>query len=815
MSSIDDEGPAADVRAAPSSFRAFTAEDWARIEDVSPATRAVGQMMRHESELLFTGAQHASTVYCSKFDEDLYKHLCNFAEVPCSSAATPSNPKGKVTMQSRRHATSASVKKHLREAAERKVMASVQQCPRFLTQGLQWEVFVVHFRRWVRVRRKGSALLDAYVSLDKFRHFAARVELPSAVLDDLGDDWARLTKGADFAATLDLVLDDAYPLIKSSFVGAQELELYAEQRQVAEALSRTLQQRQQVLALGEGAGPAAAVCIRFCTPPSTGKSSAAAYVGSLMSLWQKSASDSLRQKLKPSFVVYVCYSESVRFDVAATCVAASIPFAILTHDIVSPSFSCYHGKAKKSKVPVPPSWPDRVLWSLKVMEQCDLCPAVLVADPQSAFHFLHERQQHKTALLGDILLFDEPTAAFDSELTRLYALLWRVAPPLSVLMSATLPAFDDMPNVLNVFRDLYPSLELVDVSSERIMSPCTVRDASGAVFAPHRLFNGSLSALQMLLDENLHLQRLYSPGATAQLLQDFPQHGLELHIRDALSFARLRQVAWDVMKAQLARDPATKCVRSAYALPDLTQACTVKASSYLGISMVLCGTEHEFRTEALAPLLVNSERLHRRLHRWLKQSACPVFRAHDGADRGTGALSQLERSRLEAQEAEKCDAPELWPSELCVNTAAHALRFRAQLPSHALKQVPRLPTDVLETSNVDLVEAALAGVACLNARRGDRSLALASLQLAERQQFSFLSSGLEGIFGVNLPTTRVLILQNLTDPSTLIQALGRTGRTGKFRDSEVVFGHMGLLNLLFQPKELATQAALERALESR
>ena len=66
--------------------------------------------------------------------------------------------------------------------------------------------------------------------------------------------------------------------------------------------------------------------------------------------------------------------------------------------------------------------------------------------------------------------------------------------------------------------------------------------------------------------------------------------------------------------------------------------------------------------------------------------------------------------------------------------------------------------------------------------------------------FTYVSGGRSAIYGVNLPCDRVIILLNADSVSTatLIQCLGRCGRTGKFTKSEVIFGDRGMLERVFE-----------------
>lgn len=87
---------------------------------------------------------------------------------------------------------------------------------------------------------------------------------------------------------------------------------------------------------------------------------------------------------------------------------------------------------------------------------------------------------------------------------------------------------------------------------------------------------------------------------------------------------------------------------------------------------------------------------------------------------------------------------------------------------------------------------------------GDQSLSLATQTLAEAKSASFLLGGRASVFGVNLPCDRVVLLfeGDRTSAETIVQCLGRCGRTGKYTRSEVLVGSVGLLRRIFQEPDL-------------
>jgi hypothetical protein len=508
-----------------------------------------------------------------------------------------------------------------------------------------------------------------------------------------------------------------------------------------------------------------------------------------------------------NYVVYECYAENIRFDVAKTCAAAHVPFAIVTNCLASPSFSCYNGRCAKRRDPPPPDCTERIKYSLNLMEACDTCPAVLVMDPVSALYFLRLRLGLQTSTVGDVFLFDEPTTCVSAEVSRMHAELLGVLPAITVLMSATL---DERASLTSICDDMAQRFgtqpQLADVTSQRIVSPCTVVDANGTVFGPHRLFGRCTGALLRCSQERLHILRLWSPRALLQFLQDFEAAQVSartLAPLQAYSFAGVREAAMTVL-ASLPDNTPLPCAAAGYQVLSVQELCTNRAHVFPGTSFLLGENVQTLTAELLQPLFdVRPERLSARLRlRDMEEARRRVVRTHEGATRsGKERVSALDRQRADAEAALVRDSLELWPPWLCVNTHAHVKRFapNAAFSPTLFRQVPLVPEDILRHSCEELVEGLLCGVSVLQSPLGDASFGLASQTLAEEKAFSMIVGGRAAIFGVNLPCDRVMLALEAKGmkQEMLVQSLGRCGRTGKYSQSEVVFASLDLIHLLF------------------
>lgn len=480
----------------------------------------------------------------------------------------------------------------------------------------------------------------------------------------------------------------------------------------------------------------------------------------------------------------------------------------------------YHSKRKKIiKSMVPPPGPDRIAYSLKILDACDIRPVVLVCDPVSAIGLLERRQVQKR--VGDLLIFDEPMAGVDPSTTRAHARIMRNIPAMTILMSATLPDFDSTPGLVARARSTFgPELETLSILSNRIASPCTVVDANASVFGPHRLFRGTAGDLATLLRKHLHLLRLFSPRAVLQLMEDTPASAPRVLLRrsaeDACDFEAIRQIGLDLLDA-CGRSILPLGCDAPYQIPRMDLIVTLDAHLLTGTSIVLSENEDSAWQHSLPLLLEGGDRLNKRLAA-REAAVCKAsnVRLHTcsnrRAERDQERESQMHRQRREADLRADLDIPPLWPAVCCVNSAEHheqyAPRSQVRDPTKT-RLVPCVPEDILQGSCEALVEGLLCGFCTLNSKFADRAFSLAALELAEARAFTFLSGGRSAIYGVNLPCDRVILALNAASTSTpmLVQSLGRCGRTGKYSRSEVVFATLELLDKMFDEKELAGKCA--------
>ena len=248
-------------------FRAFSAQDWNRIETVTPQLRQVGLMMQRCGRALVSPpTEEAPRLQCVT---QLYAHLCQLFQLETLEVAVgpPNKPtRGKVDVRQQAEA-------RVRKQDESRIRQLQGRLPRWDTAQNRWEWYIVAFRVWLA---RPSGALELCIKLTTAEDLLDA--LPDGPRRDIESDVRALSKSSSFEATLRVVASDEHVLVRAK-ADARGLALYAEQEEVATALLVCMRARLQALSSGS---PLPALLVRFCTPPSTGKSSAAAYLGAML-----------------------------------------------------------------------------------------------------------------------------------------------------------------------------------------------------------------------------------------------------------------------------------------------------------------------------------------------------------------------------------------------------------------------------------------------------------------------------------------------------------------------------------------------------
>lgn len=520
----------------------------------------------------------------------------------------------------------------------------------------------------------------------------------------------------------------------------------------------------------------------YRTPPSGGKTATAALLGALLHReWEGKTAGGPRRR----FVLYTCFSNPVRIDVARTLIAASVPFAIVTGCVASPSYRCYFGRRPRNARPPPPKAAERVNYSVNLCEACDRRPVVLVCDPASALEFALRRPQ-------DVLVLDEPMAGTErsgaSPVLDANCRLLFHAPRVLLLASATLPALHELQPLLERLQARHQEMPRARfVNSSRLPINFTARDFSGKLWAPHSVVERrEWPALAAALEtsEHRHLQRFYAPAALLEIV-DAAAPATE----DLLCHEGLRRLALQGLRcASHAAIPADD-EHSRYAAPEAGKLCCTHAHRWSGTSLIV-REPSQYLEQDLAPLLQHVPVLRRLLRAQHQRGEQRQRRAALACQDEDGRVDHRANAE-DASEEDGGGGSTAWPGWAVINSQQHFRRFApegaAALPPQALRTHYPVPAGVLEGSQTRLVEALCAGTAMLSTPGGDRLFEASALAAADSRRLSHVVADATILFGTNLAIDRVALCSDVDlDAAGLQQLCGRVGRTGKGLSAQVV-----------------------------
>ena len=696
-------------------------QEWEQIEQVPPHTRAVGALFQAAARELQSG--EAGPVKKQTFNLQLFTDLGGAVMPPTS---VKKNIKASKTADIKQKCLEATQKQD-RERATAGAKSSFP--PRREAFGSRCESFIYAALLWL----KALPTLPRAVAAKKFvKWLEANVE---ACAEPVMSELQGMIQGdGDALAGLDLVCHGEDVL--ACDVCVTDLLLREEQHAVVSAIRLACASKSALL-------------LKYKTPPSGGKSSASALLGAALS------------DMKDCYIIYACYSRPVRVDVCKHLVATCVPFAIIVQGIASPSFTCHYGKPKKPHAPPPPDLPSRATYSLRVCRACDRPPIVLVCDLLSTILLLRQRSQ-------DVLLFDEPTADVATSMREEVKTILHCCPRITVLMSASVPDFDEISGFVQSFKTKYPLAAMIAVNNERLSTSVTAVTSDGCVLAPH-IFGVSLDDVKV----SGHLRRFYAP----RVLQALSPTAEEISYTDILDYESIRIACIRILEYRKSSQP----LRSVASHPKiaLTLCCTSQARFLPGTTLVVADDPQIF--EAAVDTNLEGVTSLRRLLKTIESSKKTAKQNSKQAEEDAkGGWDECEGSLLALKHV--------------INTRQHVMRFSGSIqgfPEKMQRSPLLLPDEIITCSNERVVEAALCGVLFFDNEFGDAVFEATAQTLAEKASESFFVGNKALMYGLNLPFDRLIVACDGLSHMELQQLCGRVGRTCRSSSkAEIIFMDM-------------------------
>jgi hypothetical protein len=421
-------------------------------------------------------------------------------------------------------------------------------------------------------------------------------------------------------------------------------------------------------------------------------------------------------------------------------------------------------------------------------------PDILVADLETC-----------AEILRDDMLRDQFVAYIDEFVSDEYANSVMVEivkhlPKQSILLSAILPRFEDMPSVIQYFKDKYSvdDNHIVRIESNQLLISCTMVAPDGCSCLPHHFIDtvGQVPILIQRIREDPLIGRMYSPQQvfimTEHIREDLESHMLFHHRFPTIGLIdhqKIRDYVLDLLQYTMDHPHVFEKIKAfrprLMDQPSLEKIATEDSHHYQGKTLVITTTEDRFpilekikqTLHDNAPnLQVMLETLEKKKKELLKtlQSTKEIQRSSQQRIDATDQQQRVNRLEEELYSVDRIH----WPHHLIVNTSAHARRFNHSLSNMAV--VPILPREYEDAFSDFLLSLLLSGIGVYDFSQCTEYQRRLTMKLMK--QLSFLFAGHEIVFGTNIDgLTHLFIDGNYGDGvsrNVLLQLCGRVGRVG-------------------------------------
>lgn len=420
-------------------------------------------------------------------------------------------------------------------------------------------------------------------------------------------------------------------------------------------------------------------------------------------------------------------------------------------------------------------------------------PDILVADLETC-----------AELLRDDLLRTQFVAYIDEFVSDDYANhvmveIVKNLPKQSILLSAILPRFEDMPSVIQHFKDLHDATDdnIVRIESNQLLISCTLVAPDGRTCLPHHFVKNveQIPTLIQRIREDPLIGRMYSPQQvflmTDHIHQDLEPHMLFSHRFPTIGLIdheKIRGYVLDLLD-YVSNDPRLfeKMINFRPVLmrpPNIETITTEDSHHYQGKTLVITTAEDRFKVlEKIKQALHGDYDLHALLddmekkRKELERAIQSTREAQSSSNQKIDPTDQ--QHRLSQLEEELCSVNHIhWPRQMIVNTSAHARRFQHAITKSSV--VPILTREYEDAFSDFLFSLLLSGIGVYDFSQCTEYQRRLTMRLMK--QLSFLFAGHEIVFGTNIDgLTHLFIDGNYGDHvsrNVLLQLCGRVGRVG-------------------------------------
>lgn len=530
-------------------------------------------------------------------------------------------------------------------------------------------------------------------------------------------------------------------------------------------------------------------------------------------------------------ILFACQNQLVRTDVATTALLGkNLHMWMGRYDAVNDEFlirpykSCFPNTWKKVYKTHDDHKSGNVNQQMLFYKNATgKFPDLIVADLETCLALLKESSmQHQFIAYIDEFVSDQKA---NTVMTHLAEYL----PRQTILLSAILPRFEDMPSFIQHFRMRHGASDdaIVRIEANQLTISCTLVDQEGLVALPHH-FIDSVDQIPILIRrirEDPLIGRMYAPQQVYQMIDhirtDLQGTGycFEDHFPTAstIDHAGVRDYVLCLLEFMIDRPDVFEKMKAfrprIMSRPEIQKIATRDSHYFIGRTLVITSKEslfpilEEIRTDLMdgAPdirsIMSSMEKERKEIERQMEH-----LRDSKRSDSRVDPVElQLDMSRLSEQLSMLQRFP--WPEKYIVNTVQHAQRFHHDILRPA--PIPTLTAEYQELPDL-LFELLLSGIGVYDFSQctdHHRRLAMKAIR-----HISILFGGDEIVFGTNIEGLTNLFIDGTfgdrVSRNVLFQLIGRAGRIGQSYQALVVLNSQTTLDKIMSFHDLQDMDAL-------
>ena len=453
-------------------------------------------------------------------------------------------------------------------------------------------------------------------------------------------------------------------------------------------------------------------------------------------------------------------------------------------------------------------------------------PDIIVTDLISCLEILKEAPN-----LGNPFVCYIDEFVSDSSSNKVMTEICKYLPPQSVILSAILPKWESIPNIVDQFMRKYDTTREVSlhrVSTDQVSISCAIIGPDGYLTMPHH-FIEKKDDLDILIENmmsNPRIRRSYTPkhvfgwASDVKDLLESVSKNFEIYFPD-ISIIRHKDVLdFAIQMLITLRDNFEWLPRFQKYRPKLMESLrtmdtfTSQAFEYEGKTLFVGDNIMQMIDDISEPLLDGLSPINDLIDEMerIKSKSEALLRSIDKGKTKVGSSDRggpnKEGPSKQERDLERQELLELTqnismniPDKFVINSIAHFHRFHPPAMSCPIKN-PRAPVPVKTTDFDeldDMLSSLLYSGVALYSKEGMTSFEK-SRSLSYYQYICFLCSGEEITFGTDLPgLVNIVITADFGEriaSGVLYQLMGRAGRVGKSYHANIIAGSHKVLQKL-------------------